>query len=92
MPTSVALTPQLEGFIQSQVASGRYNNASEVVRDGLRLLERQQREEALKLKALRRAAAAGFAELDAGRCVEMDATQVDAYIAALGEFPAARHY
>ncbi len=31
MPTSVALSPHFESFIQRQIKSGRYNNASEVV-------------------------------------------------------------
>jgi antitoxin ParD1/3/4 len=40
---NVALTPVLENYIQAQVASGHYSNASEVVRAGLRLLmERDQ--------------------------------------------------
>jgi len=36
---NVSLTPQLEALVREQVASGRYNNASEVVRDALRQLE-----------------------------------------------------
>ncbi len=35
---NVSLTPELTAFIEAQVASGRYRSASEVVRDGLRLL------------------------------------------------------
>ena len=42
MPTSVALSSHFETFVREQVESGRYNNASEVVRAGLRLLEDQQ--------------------------------------------------
>ena len=42
MPTSVALGTHFEAFVKMQVASGRYNNASEVVRDGLRLLQDQE--------------------------------------------------
>ncbi len=47
MPTSVALSPRLEAFVRDQVDAGRYNNVSEVVRDGLRLLERRQQEDAV---------------------------------------------
>ena len=35
---NVSLTPELEQFVQGKVESGLYNNASEVVREGLRLL------------------------------------------------------
>ena len=36
---NVSLTPELERFVQGKVESGLYNNASEVVREGLRLLK-----------------------------------------------------
>lgn len=45
---NVSLTPQLEAMVRQQVASGRYNNASEVVRDALRLLEEHERAEHLR--------------------------------------------
>lgn len=61
MPTSVALSPHFEHFIREQVESGRYNNASEVVRAGLRLLEDQQQQASLKLDALRAAIETGLA-------------------------------
>ena len=59
MPTSYSLSPHLEHFVREQVESGRYNNASEVVRAGLRLLEDQQKQTELKLQALREAVRAG---------------------------------
>lgn len=60
MPTSVALSTHFEHFIREQVESGRFNNASEVVRAGLRLLEDRQQQDALKLEALRAAVATGL--------------------------------
>ena len=38
---NISLTPELERFVQGKVASGLYNNASEVIREGLRLLKEQ---------------------------------------------------
>ena len=61
MPTSVALSPHFETFIRQQVDSGRFNNVSEVVRAGLRLLEEREAEQATKLQALREAIVVGLA-------------------------------
>jgi antitoxin ParD1/3/4 len=68
MPTrNINLTDQLDRFVERQVSSGRYSNASEIVRDALRLLEERDLELMAKLKALRRAAAQGFDQLDQGQ-------------------------
>lgn len=61
MPTSVALSPHFENFVREQVDSGRFNNASEVVRAGLRLLEDQQTQAELQMDALKAAIASGMA-------------------------------
>ena len=67
MPTrNVNLTHELDRFVATKVKSGRYENASEVVRAGLRTLERQEREYDARLAALRAAIdqgdASGIAE------------------------------
>lgn len=59
MPTSVALGSHFEEFVKEQVRAGRFNNSSEVVRAGLRLLEDQEQLTALKLRELRAAVDAG---------------------------------
>lgn len=53
MGMNVNLTPHLEDWVRSKVASGLYNSASEVVRDALRLLEEQDQMRALRLDQLR---------------------------------------
>ena len=49
------------------MASGRYQNASEVLRDGLRLVENREADEKARLKSLREAARTGIADIEAGR-------------------------
>lgn len=58
MATNVHLTPELEGFARSCVTSGRYNNVSEVVRAGLRLLQDNEERRAALLRSLDEARAA----------------------------------
>jgi antitoxin ParD1/3/4 len=53
MPLNVNLTPKLEGLIRQKVSSGRYNSASEVVREALRLMEAEDQLRAAKLQQLR---------------------------------------
>jgi antitoxin ParD1/3/4 len=68
MPTrNINLTEHLDHFVARQVASGRYSNASEIVREALRLLEEHEQERKAKLNALRKAAKQGFDEIDQGR-------------------------
>ena len=69
MPTrNVNLTDELERFVMTKVESGRYENASEVVRAALRTLEREEQEYDVKLAKLRAAIddgdASGIAEGD----------------------------
>ena len=62
MPTrNVNLTADLDEFVASRIGSGRYENASEVVRAALRTLEREEQVFEAKLAALRNAIDAGMA-------------------------------
>ena len=53
MTLNVNLTPKLEDMVRQKVADGLYNNASEVIREALRLMEAQDQLRAAKLEALR---------------------------------------
>jgi antitoxin ParD1/3/4 len=83
MPTSVALSPHFEAFIQEQVKSGRYNNASEVVRAGLRLLEDQNIRARMQHEEMRAAIAAGMAS-GQGRPADAVFERLDAKYRKLG--------
>lgn len=73
MPTrNVVLTDHQAELIERLVASGRYQNASEVLREGLRLIESRDAEEKARLKALRDAASLGIADVEAGRFRDFD--------------------
>ncbi|MBV8282140.1 MAG: type II toxin-antitoxin system ParD family antitoxin [Candidatus Eremiobacteraeota bacterium] len=66
---NVSLPRDLEEYIDAKVASGEYAHASEVVRDGVRLLMRQEAE---KLEWLRDAIAEGVADLELGNVIPGD--------------------
>ncbi len=55
MPSSYALGEKFERFVDSLIKKGRYNSKSEVLREGLRLLQDRERERAEKIKELREA-------------------------------------
>jgi antitoxin ParD1/3/4 len=81
MPTrNINLTEHFDRFVKRQVSSGRDSNASEMVRDALRLLEEQEQEREAKLQALRQAAEQGFAEIDQGQGIVLKSEK------ALGQF------
>jgi antitoxin ParD1/3/4 len=87
MPTrNINLTDRFDRFIEAEVASGRYGNASEVVRDGLRLMERRTQEERAKLKWLRGAVKEGLEQIDRGEGLEFGSMgELERHIDRLGK-------
>jgi antitoxin ParD1/3/4 len=69
---NVSLTPELEKLVESKVQSGRYRSASEVIREGLRLLEDQDRLRAARLEEVRRKVQAGIDQLDRAEGIDGD--------------------
>ncbi|MGO8735103.1 MAG: type II toxin-antitoxin system ParD family antitoxin [Terriglobia bacterium] len=61
---NVSLTPELEQFVQTKVESGRYNSASEVVREALRLLEEHERARVAQLAEFNKELGRRLASLD----------------------------
>lgn len=71
MPSSYTLGGHFETFVRELVDSGRYSSASEVMRDGLRLLEEKEKERAAKLEWLRNAIREGMESGDGGPAEEV---------------------
>jgi antitoxin ParD1/3/4 len=69
---NVSLTPELEKFVTSKVESGRYQSASEVIREGLRLLDDQDRLRELHLSEVRKKIQTGLDQLDQGAGIPGD--------------------
>jgi antitoxin ParD1/3/4 len=88
MPTrNISLTPEQDAFIEKVVKSGEYQNASETVRDALRVLQHSRREDDLKLKALRMQIKAGVDAIERGEFAEIDEANIDGYLEGLRVAP-----
>ena len=84
MPTrNVVLSEHQHELVETLVQSGRYQNASEVLREGLRLIEERERFEAVKLKALKQAARQGWADVAAGRYADVAEDQLEDFVGQL---------
>jgi antitoxin ParD1/3/4 len=82
----VNLTEHLDRFIEAGIASGRFSNASEVVREALRLLEQREQEDRAKIEWLRAAAKEGFDAADSGDCVTLNSEEeLDAFLGRIHE-------
>lgn len=77
MPTmNVSLPKEFAEFVESEVASGEYGTASEVVRESLRLLRREKALEAEKRAVLRREVGIGLSDAHAGRFSERSVSDI----------------
>lgn len=74
---NISLTPQMEKWIQERVESGFYQSASEVVRDGLRLLREYEQLRAEALQDLRAELLMGLHDLEKGQARPFDESVVD---------------
>ena len=75
---NVSLTPQMVKFVEAEVASGAYQTASEVVRDGLRMLQERKQDRQARLEEIRQQIAVGLAELDRGERFTLDIEEIKA--------------
>ena len=76
---NVSLTPQLEQFVREKVDSGRYLSASEVVREGLRLLEERDRVYQARLADLQKKITIGVEEADRGELFDGEEVMQELY-------------
>ena len=72
---NVSLTPELEQFVNQRVESGKYQTASEVIRDGLRLLLEREEIHQKKLGELHREIAIGIEQADQGNVAPLNAKE-----------------
>jgi len=87
MPTrNINLTDRYDTFLTRQIESGRFKNASEAVRAGLHLLERQDLEDEAKLEALRRDIRAGIEDYERGAYTSItDPADLDTFFDSLDD-------
>jgi antitoxin ParD1/3/4 len=84
VPTrNVSLTAEQDAFVERIVKAGEYQNASEAIRDALRVLQQKRREDALKLRALRAQIKAGLDALERGDFTEVAQAELDDYLEGL---------
>ncbi|BBK41230.1 addiction module antidote protein [Allostella vacuolata] len=84
MPTrNINLTAEQDAFVEEIVRAGKYQDASEAMRDAVRGLQHRIRTEDLKLDILRSQLQAGIDALDRGDFIEIEEADLDAALDAL---------
>ena len=76
MPTqNVNLTPELDRFVKEQIASGYFNNASEVHRSALAMMAEEKKKRDLKMERLKQEIAIGVAQIEAGNTISVTSAE-----------------
>ena len=75
---NVSLTPELEEMVNQKVKSGMYNSASEVIREGLRLLKEQDEMKRIRQEELRREVLKGYEQAQRGESRSLDVEVIKA--------------
>jgi antitoxin ParD1/3/4 len=84
MPTrNISLTPEQDAFVEKVVEAGEYQNASEAIRDALRVLQQRRKEDSLRLKALRAQIKVGIDAIDRGDFAEVEDADLEEYLERL---------
>jgi antitoxin ParD1/3/4 len=89
---NVVLTNHQANFIEQLVSSGRYQNASEVLREGLRLIEQREADDASRLVALRSAVTVGIADFNQAQFMAFDTSEalgahLNSFASKANDFP-----
>jgi antitoxin ParD1/3/4 len=91
MPTrNISLTAEQDAFVQKVVEAGEYQNASEAIRDALRVLQQRRKEDGLRLRALRTQIRVGVDALARGDFTEIEDVDLEGYLERLTTTPAAK--
>lgn len=69
---NIALTPHLDKFVRTKIESGRYQSASEVVRESLRIMEQREQDRQEALADIREKIRLGYDQLERGQTVDPD--------------------
>ena len=82
---NVSLSDEFVAFVENEVASGEYTSASEVVRDGLRLLQRAKAARNEKIRVLQREVGVGVEQARSGRLSKRSVAEIAAELEAIDE-------
>lgn len=72
---NISLTPELDTFVEGKVKSGLYHSASEVIREGLRLLKERDVLQDIRAEELRKQVREGFAQIARGESLEFSSPE-----------------